>query len=236
MLKPRRYFADQYEGDGEPDLEMYAHYGHVLYAHKATEGVAHIDSRWVERVRTAHSLGLTVLHYHFWDSTPDWSDRQQMDHFWNTTIHHFEPGDCLAIDFERARAGGVFATGRAIMDTWDALERLTAEPKSYYGSSSYLAENTSGRWRRRKRRWEAAYGPMPSRLALGWPWWAWQLSDGVQGPEPHRLAGIPSGDVSMLNLRSAVFLAARTARRRRRAVHKPGKHGRPSIAHHGARR
>jgi GH25 family lysozyme M1 (1,4-beta-N-acetylmuramidase) len=218
-MKPYRYFADQYERNPDPDLELYAHYGHVLYAHKASEGRYHVDRCHWRRTRHAHELGLTVLHYHY--CRPDQrSVPQEAVVFWDEARLTFQPGDYLALDFEQLALGmtPIEAAGY-IANLAFELAQLSKHDPLVYGSTSFLTANVGRGLLVARRRWEAAYGPKPGWGVWRRPWWAWQASDGVYGPQPHRLAGIPAGDVSVLNQRTALVLNLRFSRRRRRVQH-----------------
>lgn len=215
-MNPRRLFADQYEGNPDPDLEFYAHYGHRLYAHKASEGGLHIDAAHARRVRQAHDLGLTAMHYHF--CRPDQGDlTREARYFWLVVKPTWRPGDMLALDYEILKGGASMAEAqRYIERLWAEVRRISGHTSRVYGSTSFLEVNVAVPWLRFKPRWQAAYGPQPGRMPWGTAYWAWQRSDGAQGPSPHKLAGIPAGDISLLNARTALVLDLRFRSRRRR--------------------
>ena len=209
--------ADQYEGDGDPNLALYAKAGHVLYAHKATEGIAHHDAKYHERVRRAHELGLTVVHYHYCGGASPGRPVDDAGWFWAFVKPLYGPGDYLCLDFEVHRTIGDLTDAEYIQKLHAKLMGTSGHDALIYGSTSFLAENTARAWLKRRRVWQAQYGPNPKRALTGRPWWAWQSSDGNVGPDPHRLAGMPSCDVSVLRLDVALAGQARLFRRRRRA-------------------
>lgn len=215
-MRPNRYFADQYEGNTAPVFATYANAGHVLYAHKATEGVYHVDQLHARRVDEAHDRDLTVMHYHF--CRPDEGEPgAEALLFWRTVKPTWRDGDILALDFERLAPGmGPTEAAEYIETLWEKVRAVSGHTAVVYGSTSFLENNTRVRWLRIRRRWQAQYGQGPGRMPWGVGWWAWQYTDSVHGPEPHSLPGISNCDVSILNLRTATALSVRTRRRRRR--------------------
>lgn len=218
-MRNLRLFADQYEGNSEPNLATYARAGHTLYAHKATEGVAHVDRAHMRRARLAHAQGLTVMHYHF--CRPDQHDPlREVKQFWNVSKLCWQPGDFLALDFEPEEGHDPSHWTAAYLEgLWDNLYAVSKEGARVYGSTSFLSERTREVWLRRRATWAAQYGTNPAAGSWGRHWWAWQFTDGQAGPEPHALEGIGACDVSMLNIVTATSLAVRTWRRRRRGHH-----------------
>lgn len=216
-MRAFRYFTDQYEGNPEPDLERYAHYGHVLYAHKASEGCFHVDKRHAARVQRAHEQGLSVLHYHYCRPDEGKLPKLEAQAFWAAVKPLWRPGDYLALDTESGAREWGGPWGVYTPELWNQLHQISGHSALEYGSTDFLRSKLPVRFVRGLRRWEAAYGPRPSWGPWHRPWWAWQLSDGQIGPQPHGLAGITSGDVSILRLDVALVLRARTARARAQA-------------------
>lgn len=214
-MHPSRLFADQYEGNNDPNLAAYAHAGHCLYAHKATEGVFHADQRHAQRSTWAGQSGLTVMHYHF--CRPDeGSPAKEAAWFWERVQHSFAPGDMLALDFERAMPHHAsVVSADYIQQLYNETVLASGLHPRVYGSTSFLETYVRRSWLRFKPRWQAAYGPPPRRAPWGTAEWAWQFTDGEQGPVPHVIDGIGRSDISILNPRTALVLRARTARRRR---------------------
>lgn len=218
-MRARRYMADQYEGNAEPDLELYAHYGHTIYAHKATEGVGHVDSRHKARAREAHRLGLTVVHYHF--ARPDegqalWEARNFRG---SLEVGVFQPGDYLAIDLERQALNMWAPTYSYLVELYDAIVRETRHDPLIYANTDFLTNLGGGGWLGKRRIWQADYNLNRGKLPWRTPVWACQFTDGEQGARPHALAGIGECDVSLLRLDVALVLDARFRWRRRRVKH-----------------
>lgn len=212
-----RYFVDLYEGSADPDFATYAESGHVLVAHKATQGDYHIDAKVAERVRQAHAQGLTVKFYHFCDWQLGGSPRREAEMFWRVVKPLFQKGDKLALDYERARAPESPPSLDYIQTVHAAVLAQSGHDAEIYGSTAWLEAYCRRGWLRRHKRWEAAWGPNPGRGPWRRRWWAWQYTDGRVGGFPRALAGCPSGDVSMLRLDVALRLQVATFGRRRRA-------------------
>lgn len=217
------YMPDTYEGDAEPDWKLAARYGVNIVGLKASEGASHVDVRHAQRTKNAHGYGMTVVHYHYCRPNGTLSQTQaEARLFWRVVKPVFERGDYLALDFETTGSDPA-SLATYIERFWSTLAGLSGHDALIYGSTSFLAEHTRPAFLRRRRVWQAQYAAKPDGLPRGARRWAWQFTNGSIGPEPHRLAGFPSADVSRLSLRVAVVMRLR-ARRRRRAVQKRARH------------
>lgn len=214
-MKPHRYMADQYEGNAEPDLELYARYGHVAYMHKATEGASHIDSAHARRVRRASALGLTVAHYHF--ARPDLGVPigSEVRNFWLAVKPLFVAGDYLIVDLEREAPRGILETTRYEEAFAEALAKVSGHDRVLYADTDLLnrLRYRSGRAPRRVQ--QADYNLKRGRAPFAKPVWACQFTNGAYGARPHSLAGIGPCDVSLLRADVANVLRLRAWRRRR---------------------
>ena len=218
-MRSYRYMADLYEGDQEPDLALYANYGHTCVALKASEGVTHADTTHAGRSRQAHAHGLTVVHYHYCKPSSQNSVGVEAAFFWRWVKPVWQPGDYLALDVEELSPHGARATGEYTEMMVEHVHRVSGHTPLVYGSTSFLEMIGNTAYLKTVRRWQAQYGSMPGWGPWRRPWWAWQFTDGTVGPGPHRCAGIPRGDISLLNWRTAVVLRSRFRRRRRRLKH-----------------
>lgn len=203
-VAPWRLMADRYEGNLKPDLLRYRQAGHRRIMFKATEGLHHIDVTHAIRSRLAHDVGLHVVHYHF--ARPDQGPRPGAEAaaFWLVVKPLWRPGDRLVIDCEPPAGGRWEAPRWYVEELVREVTRLAHIEPAVYGSTSFLKEHLATSWLRKRRRHEAAYGPRPSPLPWRRPWWAWQFTDGTSGPEPHVLAGVGRGDISLLSWRLAL--------------------------------
>lgn len=214
-MRQDRYFVDQYENNAGANFVQYVHGGRLLYAHKATEGIGHVDRWHKTRTVDAHSHGLAVMHYHY--CRPDQLDTAgEMRNFWDTASRTWQRFDFVALDFESGVKGHSAAFMQDYIEhAWDELKRISGHTGRPYGSTSFLIVNTRRSWMRFRSRWQAQYGPEPGRAPWGTAYWAWQFTNGKDGPEPHGIAGVGSSDVSLLNPYTAIRLRVLLAGRRR---------------------
>lgn len=202
------------------DVHEYAHWGRVLLALKTTEGVHHDDTAYAARVRWAHALGLTVLHYHFARPDLDTTPTDEATHFCHTIIPHLHPGDYLCVDVERTLTKGSGLTFKWVEDFCGLVHHLTGHTPIVYANESTL--NTLLRKLRvpGQRYWVAKYGEGKPSLPRGMNVWAWQYTDGTIGPMPHDGPGIGPCDNSIMSRKFGLTLRLRTLRRRRRGANK----------------
>lgn len=91
-------FLDMFHGDNNehmPDWEKIKAAGVFAIAHKCTQGVNFIDSRYADRMKAAKAAGLIWLAYHFGDASPA---TRQAEYF----LHHamLDADDGAVCDFE----------------------------------------------------------------------------------------------------------------------------------------
>lgn len=86
---PGRRFVDLYEGNAGFDASRYALSGAPFLVHKASEGIAHTDSKHALRCIEAHKHGLAVGHYHFFRGSETGRPEIEARHFWQTVRPHF---------------------------------------------------------------------------------------------------------------------------------------------------
>ncbi len=173
---------------------------HVLVGLKASEGSGFIDKTHASRSEGAHKAGAWVLHYHF--GHPGSSASVQAKFFWNQIHGHFAAKDFACIDIE-------VTDGQTSREISNWVEVFTVAFKAASGHSliGYSGESFLGDIGRSgiSRWWIAAYGPREPSGA-----WAWQFTDGKEGPQPHACAGIGNCDISKLNW--ATYLRLRLRR------------------------
>lgn len=208
---------DCYEGNPDPDLAAWRNAGGSTVMLKATEGSFHVDSKHKQRADEAHSLGLTVVHYCFTRPDMGLGPAAEMSLLWDTAREAWQPDDILCLDTERGMPPGKGTDQHWIKAGWEMLWRLAHQVQTLYGSTSWLEEQFTTAWVASVRRHQAQYGPKPDKVPWGVGWWAWQHTDGVQGPAPHSVPGFARCDVSQLSARAAMILWSRCVRR---GVHK----------------
>jgi lysozyme len=195
-----RYFADVSNNNGETiGWTQYSKLGqHVLVALKATEGTGFVDRTHASRSEHAHEAGVWVAHYHF--GHPGESASEQASAFWNQVRDHFASKDFAVLDIEIS-SGLTNAEVVSWCRQFIAAFKATSAGHSVvvYSDESFL-EGLVGAgltWPGR-RGWVAAYGPDEPSID-GVSTWAWQFTNGTEGPEPHACAGVGTCDVSTLN-------------------------------------
>lgn len=206
-----RYFADLSNNNQQTmHFGDYVGAGHVLLGHKASEGTAFVDGNYVDRTQRAHTQGSWVLHYHFGHVGE--SPEQQAKHFWEIIGDHFASRDLPCIDTERGTANESFSARQDAQWTnaFDvAFRKVSGHTIIKYSNESLLRELVNeGLNHKDKRCWIAAYGRRRPFIP-GVQTWAWQYTDGVDGPEPHAFAGIGVSDGSRMNVGTFMRLAAK---------------------------
>jgi GH25 family lysozyme M1 (1,4-beta-N-acetylmuramidase) len=196
--------ADVSSNNGAVDLHAYAKAGHAAIAIKASEGTGYVNPEHRAQCATAHHYGLTVVHYHF--ARPGRGDiSAELALFHRTWLEGWRKGDYLALDLEVNEANSAWYA-RAFLG---ALKHF-GHPAILYTYRSFRTEHLAGV--KVERLWLADYVAPLSNAGS----WAKQYTDGVNGPEPHRYAGIGQCDGSVLNRTTAAVLWLRKLRTGRR--------------------
>ena len=216
-------FADTYEGTPSVNMEEYTRSGRVAIAVKASEGVTHVDRWHAGRAREAHAWGLAVIHYHFARPDLGTDPKREAAFFVAIVKPTWRKGDYLWLDFER----GVVRrqdTDQLWAETFCAeVHRMFGATPIIYGSESTLNGSLLSCRVKGERYAPAKYGGAPSKLAGRKRKWSEQFTDGVQGHEPHSVAGMGPCDLNILSIRVAAAVRLRTGWRRWRALHPRGK-------------
>lgn len=193
------HFADISSNNHSFNAQQYAAAGHLAIAIKATEHTNYINPSYTHWVSDAHSHKLAVFHYHF--ARPEYgAPDAQANFFWKVVKDHFRrPGDYLIVDVETGHP----ATGRTFAVEFDKhLRAISKTHPKLYTFEAYLNEGhvkiSSNEV------WLAAWGKnRPGGNTwhyAGQKLWAWQFTDGNNGPQPHTFAGISGAcDGSQLN-------------------------------------
>ena len=193
------HFADISANNASFNAKEYAAAGHLAIAIKATEDKDYVSPSYVKWVTDAHNHKLAVFHYCFARPERGGADAQA-DHFWHTVKPHFHrPGDYVIVDIETGHP----ATGAGFAKEYDNhLKRISGTHPKLYTFESYLDEGHVAV--SSKEVWLAAWGKERpggnSWKYAGQMLWAWQFTDGVNGPQPHTFAGVSGPcDGSQLN-------------------------------------
>lgn len=169
--------------------------GIVGVIHKATQGLDFEDPTFQSRRAEALAAGLYWGAYHFGTGDDPLAQAQYFLSFANPG-----PQDLLVLDLEQSSQGASMSLAQAEQFT-SQLYGVTGRWPGLYGGSylkQLLGANTSpvlaNSWL-----WLSEYGPTAS-VPANWPTWTmWQYTDGVNGPEPHEVAGVGTCDRDRFN-------------------------------------
>ncbi len=172
--------------NGMVDLPKAKADGIVGVIHKATQGTGFIDEKYAPNKQKAIAAGLLWGAYHFGVGG---DGEAQAEHF--VKVVNPSPGVLLVLDFEPNPEGPDMTLAQARAFVSHVHARTGQWPGLYSGH--YLRELLGDDhdevlahcWL-----WLARYGPQPV-VPANWPTWTmWQYTDGVKGPDPHRVSGI----------------------------------------------
>lgn len=198
------YFADLSNNNAGPfDFRIYRQRGgHRLLGLKATEGLHFTDPTHTARAVAAHAQKLAVAHYHF--AHPADPAAAQAEAFWAQVEPVHGRKDYCVIDIEIDQGLTPRQIVAWVRDFRAAFRKVSGHDLVGYSGEAFLewlgADAGISRW------WVAAYGPRKPKVSFLRSIWAWQFTDGKDGPKPHETAGIGPSDVSTLNTASALWL------------------------------
>lgn len=205
-MRPFRLFADISSNNNGFDAQSYRRAGHRLIAIKATEGIGYINPEHALWSREAHGHGIRVLHYHFCRPPAAGLQSAEAATFWSVVKPTWQKGDLMAFDLETT-GGQTYGWLRRYLGTLDThLATISGHHARLYSGEDFIrsldpvGEVAGGLC------WAAAYGLQKPVLPRGLRVWAWQYTDGTEGPRPHAFAGVGRCDGSVLNLASALRL------------------------------
>lgn len=211
-MRSSRYMADISSNNGTVHLDAYAAAGHAMIAIKATEGAHYYNPFHQDQCQEAHHAGLTITHYHF--CRPGQHDiGAELRAFRTRYIRGWRKGDYVALDLELTEGQDAQVYARSFLAE---IQRFTGHPPILYTYQSFREEHLQGLQWKGNRWWIADYAAEPPLQFERDGRWAWQFTDGVNGPEPHECAGIGRCDVSILNAPLAARLWVRKLRTGRR--------------------
>lgn len=214
-----RLMSDVYEGNGTFDVNEYADSGRTIIALKASEGNFHVDRDHAQRTLKAHDRHLSVVHYHFARPEKGQDPIGDAINFVRVVRPHFNDYDYLCCDIEEMARGGQLNTAEWVEAFCTRVHRELGHYPVVYCGESFGREFLRTLKVPGERYWVAKYGPGHPDAPHGERVWAWQFTDGQEGPPPHEAPGLRRGDDSQLPLRFALVLRTRLARRRWRARH-----------------
>jgi len=164
---------------------------------KASQGASYKDPTYAKTRALAKAQGLLWGAYHF---STNAAPEAQINNFLDSA--NVEDGDLFAIDFERneqdpqnSASPGV---GLQLLKLCQA--KIGRAPVLYTGSYMYdLFGKTPQPDFAAYRVWWARYGPAPKVHPSWQAYLLWQYTDGMHGPDPHKLNGIGYADYSHFN-------------------------------------
>jgi lysozyme len=169
--------------------------GIVGIIHKATEGTKFVDDTYAQRKLSAVGQGILWGAYHFGVGGDPIA---QAEHFLKTVQP--DASTLLAVDFEGNPNGATITLAEAEQlvahiqqqtGRWPLLYTSRVFMKESAGNKATLLSNCP--------LWVASYQPEPA-LPKQWETWTlWQYTNGVHGPEPHRVKGIIRCDRDQFN-------------------------------------
>lgn len=183
---------------------IYAGAGHRRIAIKATQSAGYTNPDHAVWTHLAHAARLSVTHYHWY--SPNANTAAQYANLAKAILPVFLPGDSIAIDVEEPRYNKEPEVLYSVpLNTLiDAIVKLAKHnpiiymDEDWYTKVGIYVKTPEGRM------WIAGYGPESPTVIDGHRLWAWQNTDGQQGPGPHVTAGVGRCDCSLLNRRTAL--------------------------------
>lgn len=206
--------ADLSSNNGAVDLATYSDAGHAVIAIKATEGLDYVNPFHLYQCREAHKLGLTVVHYHFCRPGND-NPIGEIYHFRNTYLRGWKAGDYACFDLEVNEGRNVSQYAQTICRQF---ERLTKHPPILYTYISFAREHLTRITVPGNRWWIAKYSNGQPKLSRPMSLWAWQYTDGKDGPSPRFFEGIGKCDGSILTYGVAIRCWVRKKRTKEKEV------------------
>lgn len=192
MVNINRVAVDLYSEDIVTDLRAAKAAGIDLIIHKASEGVTIQDHSYDHRRALARDAGILWAAYHFGRGTPV---DAQIENFLKVA----QPDDQtrLVLDWEVP-----YMSADQAREFVTKLDAKIGRPTVLYSYDSFLkeqlGENRVDAFLGAHPLWIARYSSLPYKLQPSWQTSVlWQFTDGVAGPLPHSVPGIPGaeGDV-----------------------------------------
>ena len=199
VAKPINVIVDLSHHNEAVDFVKMKADGIVGVIHKATQGLRYVDKSYASRRRKAVDCELLWGAYHFGVGA-DGSDQAQF--FLKVTKP--DQHTLLVLDYEPNLTGPTMALDQAREFVEHVAEATGRWPGLYSGH--LIKEQLGGvtppdRQLSKCFLWLAQYnGPKPLNIPSTFKTWTfWQYTDGVHGPEPHRVDGVGLCDRNKFN-------------------------------------
>jgi lysozyme len=185
-------FVDLSHHDPADDYKAVRADGIVGVIYKATEGGDYTDDTYVGQQHAAKAVGLKWGSYHFADGS---SVGGQIDNYLKFAAP--DPDELFCLDWED-NGGDMMEVGD--VKTWiTEVERALNRPGQcviYSGNTAKEQIDGKDMFFGVRRLWLCQYGTTPSWQVSWDDYWAHQYTDGIEGPNPHEIAGIGPCDVN----------------------------------------
>jgi lysozyme len=199
VAKPINVIVDLSHHNEAVDFVKMKADGIVGVIHKATQGLRFVDKSYASRRRKAVDCGLLWGAYHFGVGA-DGSDQAQFF----LKVAKPDEHTLLVLDYEPNLTGPTMALDQAREFVEHVAEATGRWPGLYSGH--LIKEQLGGvtppdRQLSKCFLWLAQYkGPKPLNIPSTFKTWTfWQYTDGVLGPEPHRVDGVGLCDRNKFN-------------------------------------
>jgi len=199
MAEPLNVVIDLSHHQEQVDFEKIKASEIVGVIHKATEGSAFVEKMYATRQDQARQAGLLWGAYHF-GVGGDGSD--QADFFLNTIKPDAQT--LIVLDYEANLTGPTMTLNQA-REFVEHVNEITGRYPGLY-SGHLIKEQLAGVTPADPILsncflWIAQYnGPKPLNIPPTFNTWTfWQYTDGVHGPEPHRIDGVGQCDRNQFN-------------------------------------
>lgn len=203
---PNCLVADIYHGDRVSSFKKAQQSGLAGVIHKATTGATGKDPKYASRRSAALNAGLLWGAYH-------WGTNSNVDRQLANFLSTAEPDErtLVALDFEPDNPRTM-----ELDQAREFLEKISIKlgRKAVLYSGSLIKDRLGNRTNAffgSHRLWLAQYGDNPTVQRSWSRYWLWQYTDGIHGPAPRTVPGIPGNSRGQLDCNSFEGTAARLA-------------------------
>jgi len=203
LPKPKsRYFADISNNNLQWDAKKYAA-KYDLIVMKASEGKTFQDPVYIKRARAARKAGLTIYSYHFARPGNGNSGRAEAWNFCHQVkkVGPLRKSDRYVLDWEDTKysqPGDSWVKQFVRECSRQGVPVTIIYSGGWYWKLKYMPKQADGKTPLRY--WHSAYSSKISNVPANAKkhLWAWQFTDGVNGPEPKSAPGIGRCDMNRL--------------------------------------
>lgn len=204
-----QFMADISSNNSEFDAQAYRGAGHIAVAIKATEATGYENPDYRGWCYAAGGHHIAVIHYHF--ARPDLGTTGPEEAAWflHVALPLAGPRDYLVCDLERATPEGWTHDPEWSHGFDDYVQHHSRFKTILYANRSTLQGSDNWLCAGNPRVWDADWSGGRDYAPPGYAVAMRQFTDGVYGPEPHWLAGVGQGDVSVMRGKFFAEVAAK---------------------------